>query len=72
MKKAIEELNNKYGTDITIERCRYDVYDHRGGYFTRIWDVVNGTTVCVIKHKTSDINKILEELENKIKEAKGL
>lgn len=71
MKKAIEELNKKYNVDIYIERSRYDVYDHRGGYFTKFHDVINGTIVCVVKYKNDNLEDVLKELENKIIEALG-
>lgn len=69
MKNAIEKLNEKYNINIHIERHRYDVYDHRGGYYTEMWCRVNGITVCVRKHKGRDLNKVLTELENQIIDA---
>lgn len=66
MKNAIEKLNEKYNINIQLERHRYDVYDHKGGYYTDIWCLVNGIIVFARKHKGGDLNKILTELENQI------
>lgn len=66
MKNAIEKLNEKYNINIYFERHRYDVYDHKGGYYTDILCLVNGITVCVRKHKGGDLYKVLTELENQI------
>lgn len=69
MKKEVEKLSQKYNVNINIERNRYDVYDHKSGYFTRLWARVNDSIICVIKDKTTNLEDIIEELENKIKVA---
>lgn len=71
MKKEIERLNEKYNININIERSRYDVYDHRSGYFTRLWARVNDSIICVIKDKSTSLEDVIEELESKIKVALG-
>lgn len=68
MKKEIISLGKKYNIDFNFERERFDPYDNKSGYITRVWKVINGNIVCVTYTKISNIKEILNELETKIKD----
>lgn len=71
MKKEIERLNQKYNINCWVQRCRYDAYDIRGGYFTIVRVVVNDTVISVTKSKIDKLEDFIKELEEKIIKALG-
>lgn len=69
MKKEIINLGKKYNIEFNFDRERFDPYDNKSGYITRVWKVINGNIVCIQYTKISNIQEKLNELEVQIKKA---
>lgn len=68
MKKEIIDLGKKYNIEFNFDRERFDAYDNKSGYITRVWKVINGNTICITYTKISNVQEKLNELETQIKE----